>query len=136
MSYPSPYGMDGNARAMSYPLENAQLVTSQPMQMTGYGTPTSNPSPHPSDYQRHMSLPMNPNPHAQAPHHSHQHQPQQAPPAQYQSYANPGPQGFVPQTSHPGEMQQMVAPHTASQMMNEQGHIMYHHMASNMKVEH
>lgn len=44
--YPNPYGMESNARAMSYPLENQSLVTSQPMQMTGYGTPTSHPSPH------------------------------------------------------------------------------------------
>src|SRR5207244_2895128 len=60
MSYPNPYGLDSNTRAMSYPLENTQLVTSQPMQtMTGYGTPTSNPSPHPPEYQRHMSVSMN-----------------------------------------------------------------------------
>jgi hypothetical protein len=137
MSYPSPYGMDGNSRALSYPLENTQLVTSQPMQMTGYGTPTSNPSPHPSEYQRHLSLPMNsqPPPGHPAHQHMHQQQQQQAPPS-YSSYPNAGHQGYVPQASHPGEMQMMApAPHSQSQMMNEQGHMMYH-MPPNMKVEH
>jgi hypothetical protein len=134
MSYPSPYGMDSNSRALSYPLENTQLVTSQPMQMTGYGTPTSNPSPHPSEYQRHLSLPMNSQPPPGHPAHQHMHQ-QQAPPS-YSSYPNAGHQGYVPQASHPGEMQMMApAPHSQSQMMNEQGHMMYH-MPPNMKVEH
>ena len=123
MSYPSPYGMDGNSRAMSYPLENASLVTSQPMQMGGYSTPTSNPSPHPSEYQRHMSVPMNPPP--PTGHSSHPH-----------PYANSGHQGYVPQSSHPGDMH-LMAPtqHPQPQMMNEQGQMMYH-MQPNMKVEH
>ncbi|KAF2017642.1 hypothetical protein BU24DRAFT_389064 [Aaosphaeria arxii CBS 175.79] len=137
MPYPGPYGMDSNSRSMSYPLENAQLVTSQPMQMSGYGTPTSNPSPHPSDYQRHMSVPMNAPqaPHAQHPHpHSHSHlQPQQQ--AHYTSYPNPGPQGYAPQVTHPGEMHMMApAPQSQPQMMGEQGNMMYH-MPPNMKVE-
>ncbi|PSN66903.1 hypothetical protein BS50DRAFT_600503 [Corynespora cassiicola Philippines] len=133
MSYPSPYGMDSNARAMSYPLENTSLVTSQPMQMTGYGTPTSNPSPHPAEYQRHLSLPMNAPP--QPGHAPHGH-PQQQPPSAYSPYPNSAHQGYVPQASHPGDMQMMApAPHPQSQMMGEQGHMMYH-MAPNMKVEH
>lgn len=122
ISYPSPYGLDNNSRAMSYPLENATLVTSQPMQMGGYNTPTSNPSPHPSEYQRHMSLPMNA---AQPATHPHPH-----------AYASSGHQGYVPQASHPGEMQMMApAPHPQAQMMGEQGQMMYH-MPPNMKVEH
>jgi hypothetical protein len=36
----------------------------------------------------------------------------------------------MPNTSHPGEMQQMMP----QPMMGEQGHIMYH-MGPNMKVE-
>lgn len=121
MSYPSPYGLDNNARAMSYPLENTALVTSQPMQMGGYNTPTSNPSPHPSEYQRQMSVPMNAPPTAHPPH-AH-------------PYPNPGHQAYVPQASHPGEMQMMApAPHAQPQMMSEQGQMMYH--IPNMKVEH
>ncbi|KAF1998622.1 hypothetical protein P154DRAFT_438686 [Amniculicola lignicola CBS 123094] len=130
MSYPSPYGMDSNNRAMSYPLENPRLVTSQPMQMTGYNTPTSNPSPHPSEYQQHLSLPMNTHP--QAPHPPHPQQ-QAAP---YSPYSAPQHQNYVPQVSHPGDMQMMApASHQQPQMMGEHGHIMYH-MAPNMKVEH
>ncbi|KAH7138361.1 hypothetical protein B0J11DRAFT_475915 [Dendryphion nanum] len=141
MSYPSPYGMDSNGRAMSYPLENAQLVTSQPMHMTGYGTPTSNPSPHPSEYQRHMSVPMNAQPPAPHTPHQHQHQhphshPPPPGPGHYQAYPNPGHHGYVPQVSHPGEMQMMApAPHAQPQMMNDQPHMMYH-IPQNMKVEH
>lgn len=125
ISYPSPYGLDNNSRAMSYPLENASLVTTQPMQMSGYGTPTSNPSPHPQEYQRHMSLPMNPPQQGPHPPHPHQHQ-----------YSGPVHQGYMPQASHPGEMQMMApAAHQQPQMMSEQGQMMYH-MPSNMKVEH
>jgi regulator of replication initiation timing len=145
MSYPSPYGLESNARAMSYPLENASLVTSQPMQMTGYGTPTSHPSPHPSEYQRHMSVPMNhqqgppqpQHPHAHAHAHAHAQQQTSAP---YSTYTSVGHQGYVPQVSHPGEMPMMAhAPHphaqSQAQMMGEQGqHMMY--MQPNMKVEH
>ncbi|KAF2638257.1 hypothetical protein P280DRAFT_456127 [Massarina eburnea CBS 473.64] len=124
VSYPSPYGMENNARAMSYPLENTSLVTSQPMQMGGYSTPTSNPSPHPNEYQRHMSVPMNAPPPAHPPHpHAH-------------AYSNQSHQGYAPQSSHPGDMQMMApAPHPQSQMMGEQGQMMYH-MQPHMKVEH
>lgn len=136
MSYPSPYGMEGNARSMSYPLENpASLVTSQPMQMSGYGTPTSHPSPHPSEYQRHMSVPMG---HPQAPSQSHQHAHSQQPTsAPYSPYGSAGHQGYVPQVSHPGEMPMMAhAPHHQPQMMSEQGQHMMYHMQPNMKPEH
>ncbi|KAF2260249.1 hypothetical protein CC78DRAFT_547647 [Lojkania enalia] len=134
--YPNPYSLDSNTRAMSYPLENAQLVTSQPMQMTGYGTPTSNPSPHPPEYQRHMSLPMNPHPAAGHPGHPHPHpHPPQQPPPPYPTFPTHGHQGYVPQASHPSDMQMMApAPHPQSQMMSDQGHIMYH-IPPNMKVE-
>jgi hypothetical protein len=123
MSYPSPYGMDSNSRAMSYPLENPSLGTSQPMQMGGYNTPTSNASPHPSEYQRHMSVPMNPPPPSGHPSHPH-------------PYANSGHHGYVPQSSHPGDMH-LMAPtqHQQPQMIGEQGQMMYH-MPPNMKVEH
>ncbi|KAL6708824.1 hypothetical protein ACN47E_002231 [Coniothyrium glycines] len=133
LSYPSPYGMESNARAMSYPLENAPLVTSQPIQMSGYGTPTSHPSPHSSEYQRHMSVPMH-----------HQSTPVQGPPqhsqhhtsASYTSYPVAPQQNYASQGSHSSEMPLMHAPHHQPQMMNEQGqHIMYH-MQPNMKVEH
>lgn len=133
MSYPSPYGMESNARAMSYPLENAPLVTSQPMPMSGYGTPTSHPSPHASEYQRHMSVPMH--------HQSVQGQgppqhPQHHTSAPYGSYPVAPQQGYAPQGSHSSEMPLMHAQHQQPQMMNEQGqHIMYH-MQPNMKVEH
>lgn len=133
--YPSPYGMESSARAMSYPLENQSLVTSQPMQMTGYGTPTSHPSPHPSEYQRHMSVPMSHQAPPQ-PQHPHPHA-QQHTSAPYPSYAQ---QSYVPQVSHPGDMPMMAhAPHShpqpQPQMMGEPGqHIMY--MQPNMKVEH
>ncbi|KAF2656910.1 hypothetical protein K491DRAFT_595950 [Lophiostoma macrostomum CBS 122681] len=135
MSYPNPYSLDSNARAMSYPLENPQLVTSQPMQMTGYGTPTSTHSPHPSDYQRHMSVPMHAHP--QAPHHPHQHPQQQAPSGPYPAFPSAPHQTFAPQGSHPGEMQHMMAPapHPHQQMMGEQPHMMYQ-MPPNLKVEH
>ncbi len=102
-AYPSSYGMESNARAMSYPLDNAPLVTSQPMQMTGYGTPTSHPSPHASEYQRHMSLPMNHQVPPQSQHpHAHAQQQTSAP---YPSYAH---QGYAPQVSHPGDMPMMA----------------------------
>jgi hypothetical protein len=129
MSY--PYVVDSNSRAMSYPLENSQLVASQSMQqMTGYGTPTSNPSPHPQDYQRPMSVPVNPP--QSAIHPSHPHTPQQAH-SPYQAYASH--QAFPPQVSHPGDMQMMAqAPHAQSQMMSDQGAMMYH-MQSNMKMD-
>ncbi|KAF2820398.1 hypothetical protein CC86DRAFT_120734 [Ophiobolus disseminans] len=133
MAYPSPYGMESNARAMSYPLENPSLVTSQPMPMSGYGTPTSHPSPHPSDYQRHMSVPMNHQPMPPQAPHPQQHQHTSAP---YTSYPSGPHQGYPPQVSHPGDMSMMAhAPHPQAQMMNEQGHIVYH-MQPNMKVEH
>jgi hypothetical protein len=134
MSYPSPYGMESNARAMSYPLENPTLVTSQPMAMSGYGTPTSHPSPHPSEYQRHMSAPMNHQPMpSQGPH----SQPQQHTSAPYTSYPNGPHQGYASQVSHPGEMSMMAhAPHPQAQMMGEQGQHMVYHMQPNMKVEH
>lgn len=129
MSY--SYVVDSNSRAMSYPLENSQLVASQSMQqMTGYGTPTSNPSPHPQDYQRPMSVPVNPP--QSAIHPPHPHTPQQTH-SPYQAYANH--QSFSPQVSHPGEMQMMTqAPHGQPQMMNDQGTMMYH-MQSNMKMD-
>lgn len=133
--YPSSYGMESNTRAMSYPLDNAPLVTSQPMQMTGYGTPTSHPSPHASEYQRHMSVSMNHQVPPQ-PQHPHAHAQQQTS-APYPSYAH---QGYAPQVSHPGDMPMMAhAPHShpqpQPQMMGEPGqHIMY--MQPNMKVEH
>lgn len=132
MSYPSPYGMESNTRAMSYPLENPTLVTSQPMSMSGYGTPTSHASPHPSDYQRHMSAPMN-----------HQAMPAQQPHTQqhaqpsYTSYPSGPHQNYPPQVSHPGEMSMMAhAPHPQGQMMNEQGQHIVYHMQPNMKAEH
>jgi hypothetical protein len=105
VSYPNSYGMENNARAMSYPLENSSLVTSQSMQMGGYNTPpTSNPSPHPDSYQRHMSVPMNAPP--PAPHGPHQHP---------HSYSSQGHQGYVPQSSHPGDLQMMAhSPHPQS----------------------
>jgi hypothetical protein len=134
MSYPSPYGMESNARAMSYPLETPSLVTSQPMSMPGYGTPTSHASPHPSDYQRHMSAPMNHQtmpaqpPHAQAPQHA---------PTSYTSYPSGGHQNYAPQVTHPGDMSMMAhTAHGQAQMMNEQGQHMVYHMQPNMKVEH
>jgi hypothetical protein len=135
MAYQSSYGMESNARAMSYPLENPPLVTSQPMPMPGYGTPTSHPSPHPSEYQRHMSAPMNHQPMPVQPPHPQQ---QQHPSSSYTSYPTAPHQGYPPQVSHPGDMSMMAhAPHPQAQMMNDQGqHIVYHHMQPNMKVEH
>jgi hypothetical protein len=127
MSYPSPYGMESNARAMSYPLENPSLVTSQPMPMSGYGTPTSHASPHPSDYQRHMSVPMN---------HQPPHQ-QQHTSASYTSYPSGPHQNYAPQVTHPGDMSMMAhTSHPQAQMMNEQGQHIVYHMQPNMKVEH
>lgn len=129
MSYPSSYGMESNARAMSYPLENPTLVTSQPMSMSGYGTPTSHASPHPSEYQRHMSAPMNHQP-------PHAQQQQHAPPT-YTSYPSGPAQNYAPQVTHSGEMAMMAhAPHPQAQMMNEQGQHIVYHMQPNMKVEH
>ncbi|KAH4080426.1 hypothetical protein HBI80_140330 [Parastagonospora nodorum] len=134
MSYPSPYGMEGNTRAMSYPLENPPLVTSQPMAMSGYGTPTSHSSPHPSDYQRHMSAPMN---HQAMSGQSSHPQAQQHTSTPYASYSNAPHQGYAPQVSHPGDMSMMAhAPHPQNQMMSEQGQHMVYHMQPNMKVEH
>lgn len=122
MPYPAPYTMDHNTRAMSYPLENASLVTSQAMQMGGYSTPTSNPSPHTSEYHRPMSVPMNTGPPAG---HAHQH-----------TYSSPSHHGYVPQSSHPGEMHMMApAQHSQPHMINEQGQVMYH-LPPHMKVEH
>ncbi|KAF1943532.1 hypothetical protein EJ02DRAFT_443249 [Clathrospora elynae] len=130
MSYPSPYVMESNARAMSYPLENASMVTSQPMPMSGYGTPTSHPSPHASEY-RHMSAPMH-------------HQQGQGPP-QHQQHHTSAPygtyhsqQGYPPQGGHGSEMPMMHShQHGQSQMMNEQGqHIIYQPYPPNMKAEH
>lgn len=119
ISYPSPYALDNNTRAMSYPLENTALVTSQPMQMAGYSTPTSNPSPHPSEYHRQMSAPMNP-----------------AQPGGHHAYPSPAHHGYVPQASHPGDMHLMApASHQQPQMMGEQGQMMYH-IPQDMKVEH
>jgi hypothetical protein len=137
MSYhANPYNMDSNARAMSYPLENTQLVTSQPMQMSGYTTPTSHPSPHPSEYQRHVSVPVNVLPPTSSSGHHHSHHPVAA---SYQSYAHPGHQGYVPQASHPDDIHQMIAtaPHPQSHQMmgGDQAHMMYH-MQPNMKIEH
>jgi hypothetical protein len=126
MSYPSPYGMESNARAMSYPLESAPLVTSQSLPMSGYATPTSHHSPHPSDYQRHMSVPMH-----------HQGAPGQGPPqyptsAPYTSYPVAPQSGYATPVSHSEQMPLMQQ----TPMMNDQGpHLMYH-MQSNMKIEH
>jgi len=134
MSYPSPYVMESNARAMSYPLENASMVTSQPMPMSGYGTPTSHPSPHASEYQRHMSVPMHHQPvQGQGPPQHQQHHTS----APYGSYPVGPQQGYPPQVSHGSEMPMMHAQHGQPQMMNEQGqHIIYQPYQSNMKVEH
>jgi hypothetical protein len=135
MSYPSPYVMESNTRSMSYPLENANMVTSQPMPMSGYGTPTSHPSPHASEYQRHMSVPM----HHQAvqgqgpPQHQQHHTS-----APYGSYPVGPQQGYPPQqVNHSGDMSMMHPQHGQTQMMSEQGqHIVYQPYQSNMKVEH
>lgn len=134
MTYPNPYGMESNARAMSYPLETASLVTSQPMAMSGYATPTSHHSPHPSDYQRHMSVPMHhQSAQGQGPS-QHQQQPTSAP---YSSYPVVPQQSYAPPVSHPEQMPLMQHPqHAQTQMMNEQGQHMMYHMQPNMKVEH
>ncbi|KAL5119726.1 hypothetical protein ACEQ8H_002332 [Pleosporales sp. CAS-2024a] len=134
ISYPSPYGIEGNARAMSYPLETPTLVTSQPMTMSGYGTPTSHPSPHPSDYQRHISAPMNHQSMAAQPPHAPSQQHTSSP---YASFPNPSHQGYGPPVSHGGDMSMMAhAPHGQNQMMGERGQHMVYHMQGNMKVEH
>jgi hypothetical protein len=135
MSYPASYGLDNHGRAMSYPLENQQLITSQPMQMTGYGTPTSARSPHPSDYPR-PGMSLNAHPPSQHPVHHQQHPQQQTAPPAYPPFPQPGQQNFVPQASHPGDMPPMGAPHQQQQPMSEQGHMMYQQYPSNMKVEH
>ncbi|KAF2198704.1 hypothetical protein GQ43DRAFT_377993 [Delitschia confertaspora ATCC 74209] len=135
------YIVDSNTRAMSYPLENAQLVSSQPMQqMTGYGTPISNSSPHPQDYQRPMgqaNLPyqqqqqqqQQTNPAYQQPQTNQPHQQANSP---YQAYPSHEQQIFHPQVSHPGEMQMMApAPHAQPQMMEGQGTMTYHQMQPN-----
>ncbi|CBX97763.1 hypothetical protein LEMA_P091720.1 [Plenodomus lingam JN3] len=134
MAYPGTYGMESNTRAMSYPLENPPMVTSQPMTMSSYGTPTSHPSPHTSEYQRHMSVPMH---HQSAPGQGAAQHGQQHTSAPY-SYPVGQQQSYAPQVSHANDMPMMHAQHQQNQMMNEQGqHIMYqHHMSSNMKVEH
>ncbi|KAF2023829.1 hypothetical protein EK21DRAFT_80041 [Setomelanomma holmii] len=134
MSYPSPYGMESNARAMSYPLENPTLVTSQPqpMPMSGYGTPTSHPSPHPSEYQRHMSVPMS---HQPMPSQAQHQQPQQHTSAPYTSYPGSQHQGYPPQVTHPGEMSMMAdAPHRHN-MMNEQNQHIHYPKQPYIKVE-
>ncbi|KAF2751163.1 hypothetical protein M011DRAFT_473674 [Sporormia fimetaria CBS 119925] len=132
MSYPSPYAMDSHSRALSYPLETAQLVTAQPMHMGGYSTPTSARSPHPSDYPRH-SLAINthtsaPHPTAQHPH-SQQHTPQ----TPYSSFSPQGHPGFVPQGSHPGDVQPMMAPQPPQHAIGEAGHMVYQSYPPNMK---
>lgn len=132
MTYPSPYGMDSSTRSMSYPLENPAMVTSQPMGISAYGTPTSHPSPHPSDYQRHMSVPLN---HQAVPSQSSHTHPQH--PSAYTSYPSAPHQGYTPQVSHPGDMQMMShTSHPQAQMMGEQGQHMAYQMQSNMKIEH
>jgi len=135
IAYPGSYGMEGNTRAMSYPLENPPMVTSQPMSMSGYGTPTSHPSPHGSDYQRHISVPMH---HQSAPGQGASQHAQQHTSAPYNTYSIAQQQGYPPQVSHANDMPMMHAQHPQNRMINEQGqHIMYqHHMQSNMKVEH
>lgn len=127
MSYPSPYGMESNTRAMSYPLESTPLVTSQPLPMSGYATPTSHHSPHPSDYQRHVSVPMH-----------HQGTPGQGPPQQptsapFSSYPVVPQSGYATPVSHAEPMPLMQH---GPPLLNEQGsHLMYH-LQPNMKVEH
>lgn len=133
MSYPSPYGMESNTRSMSYPLESAPLVTSQPMPLSGYATPTSHHSSHAAEYPRHISVPMH---HQAAPGQGppqHQQQPTSAP---YSSYQVGPQQGYPPQGSHPEQMPMMHAQHAQSQMINDQGQHMMYHMQPNMKVEH
>lgn len=133
MPYPNSYGMESNARAMTYPLENPSMVTSQPMPMSGYGTPTSHPSPHPSDYQRHMSASMNHQPMPTQPH----PQQQQHTSTPYGSYPNAPHQVYPPQASHSAEVPMMAhAPHPQSQMMGEQSQHIPYHMQPNMKIEH
>lgn len=108
MSYPSPYVMESNARAMSHPLENASTVTSQPMPMPGYGSPTSHSLPHTSRYQRHMSVPM----HRRLvtgqgpPQHQQYHTF-----APYGSYTVGPQQGYASQVSHGNDVPIMHAHH-------------------------
>lgn len=135
MAYPGSYGLESNTRAMSYPLENPSMVTSQSMSMSGYGTPTSHPSPHGSDYQRHISVPMH---HQSTSGQASTQHGQQHTSAPYNSYSIGQQQGYAPQVSHANDMPMMHAQHPQSRMINDQGqHIMYqHHMQANMKVEH
>ena len=106
---PYSYVLDTSGRPMQYQMESQPMV-SQPM--SGYGTPTSNPSPHPPEFQRHLTIQLAT---AQQP--------------QYSSYSTHGHHGYLPTSTHPGEMAMMPQP-----MMGEQGHIMYH-MNPNMKSE-
>lgn len=115
---PYSYVLDTSGRPIQYQMESQPMVSqpmvSQPMvsqPMSGYGTPTSNPSPHPPEFQRHLTLQLAT---AQQP--------------QY-SYTTHSHQGYLPTSTHPGEMAMMPQP-----MMGEQGHIMYH-MNPNMKAE-
>ena len=106
---PYSYVLDTSGRPMQYQMESQPMV-SQPM--SGYGTPTSNPSPHPPEFQRHLTIQLAT---AQQP--------------QYSSYSTHSHHGYLPTSTHPGEMAMMPQP-----MMGEQGHIMYH-MNPNMKSE-
>ena len=106
---PYSYVLDTSGRPMQYQMESQPMV-SQPM--SGYGTPTSNPSPHPPEFQRHLTIQLAT---AQQP--------------QYPSYSTHSHHGYLPTSTHPGEMAMMPQP-----MMGEQGHIMYH-MNPNMKSE-
>lgn len=135
IAYPGSYGMEGNARAMSYPLENPPILTSQSMSMSGYGTPTSHPSPHNSDYQRHISVPMH---HQSAPGQGSSQHAQHHTSAPYSTYPLSQQQAYSPQVSHANDMPMMHAQHSQGRMMSEQApHMMYqHHLPSNMKVEH
>lgn len=105
---PYSYVLDTSGRPMQYQMESQPMVSQS---MSGYGTPTSNPSPHPPEFHRHLTLQLAT---AQQP--------------QY-SYTTHSHQGYLPTSTHPGEMAMMPQP-----MMGEQGHIMYH-MNPNMKTE-
>ncbi|OCL05691.1 hypothetical protein AOQ84DRAFT_224620, partial [Glonium stellatum] len=106
---PYSYVLDASGRPMQYQMES-QPMAAQPM--SGYGTPTSNPSPHPPEFQRHLTVQL-----------------ATAQQAQYPSYSQHSHQGYLPTSTHPGEMAMMPQP-----MMGEQGHMMYH-MNLNMKTE-
>lgn len=69
-----------------------------------------------------MSVPMNAPPPANSSQHGH-------------GYPAQGHQGYVPQSSHSGDMMMAPATHSQPQMMNEHGQMMYH-MQPHMKVEH